>query len=528
MFMHISEHDSEEQGWCRLKQNAFHDMAHVLFVTTRRFIKAYTRHTKTFLACILFLVVVFRPLTGQKHVTRIDQYALDIWIDHINTHPVRADDRYGLAEAGFRASMYAELIRRKQEQFLPGLEEGLWKFVNSPVSLRESRTNNQLESHRKNKLTRRNSSSSNNNNQTHPRGIVMCVTTQTAHLAFPQIEAIHGVLNSSLPIEIFFYGQAELPETLQQAFETLPGVTTSDLMNNGMFDESVLHHEGLDISPRVARQSLALLATTFSEIIYIEPETVLLQDPETMFGSPEYLQTGTLFFRQAQMYSHSSGVRFLNMLRSQLDKEQPSRNLASSPFWNFEADQYQNGGVALFDRRRPGIFVALLFNAWLNSANPRETLWNLHYRDMTEEILWLAFELARIPYSFVSSSPGAVGRINEDSPGDGRVCSPKPLHFSHGRRGGASSLPMWFEGPLMLDTTHSTYFRPNAYIDRGKWEAQKTHWCFAGSDVRSLEVKEEHEYGGKTSMAGILEQLMTSNTKSSEKFQGLLSYFHDV
>jgi len=140
---------------------------------------------------------------------------------------------------------------------------------------------------------------------------------------------------------------------------------------------------------------------------------------------------------------------------------------------------------------------------------------------VTDEILWIAFELARIPYSFVGSSPGALGYIEDDQ----KLCNPKPLHFHQQARGVTSdSMPTWFEGPLVLDVKHDFYFRPTSWVSRGKWEPQQTQWCVSGSDPIPLEMAQH----GNHSLTSVFDELIASNIRSNQRYQGLLSYFSDV
>jgi len=94
----------------------------------------------------------------------------------------------------------------------------------------------------------------------------------------------------------------------------------------------------------------------------------------------------------------------------------------------------------------------LLFSAWMNIKNVRETITYKIWRG-DKETYWLAFELAGIPYYFAEGYAGSIGI----SPGNKTICTGNLLHTI------STNCLAWFNGLLkqikrLKDTDYVSFF----------------------------------------------------------------------
>ncbi len=267
------------------------------------------------LCCLVFVVWILRltfswrpslsPMFG-KRVQALDAQAHEIWFDYIRTHPVEVDERYGFREMGFRAHAYAELARTQQIGMLETIEENMWSFALgaaqirrdalhvAPVISQSQKDPNvpvvaTVESKVKAILKKSGSLSANQTAALLPaaqledesrggkrRGIVMTVNRQTALAAVQTITVLRELYGCLLPVEIYFHTEDELPAALVDMFQSMGRVSAFDIDTLPIFTGDLEDDAGRYPASKEAweRQSLALLASSFQEILIIDPRVV--------------------------------------------------------------------------------------------------------------------------------------------------------------------------------------------------------------------------------------------------------------
>ena len=315
-----------------------------------------------------------REHSRQGHTRALDDDALHDWIDHVSAFPVQAKDRYAFDEMGFRTALYAESLQQAHTARAAALEHALFSFLPAAPRLRSSMHFEARKGGVRTPLGR----------QTSRQGIVVATDTARLRATLELVTTLRYVINTNLPIEIVHWGEANMPLLIQRAFSQVPRVSTVDVARLDLFGSDGsdgLNLHNTTIHRDAALRALALLATSFDEVVYAEPGTIFYGDPQELFDEPGYARTGTLFFHGMNTVQQPDSERFLNYLRQQFDQGPPSTDLAQSPFYNFGLDHHQDGQVMALDRSRPSVFAALLFNAWMHRPEVRELIWHAHFRE---------------------------------------------------------------------------------------------------------------------------------------------------
>lgn len=100
----------------------------------------------------------------------------------------------------------------------------------------------------------------------------------------------------TLPVQLWHIGQEEITAKWIDLFATI-GVTCHDITN----------HFSFDISSYMAKP-LALMASSFEEVLMLDADNVTLRDPSFLFDDPSYLETGTLFWPDSNIIEEDCGI----------------------------------------------------------------------------------------------------------------------------------------------------------------------------------------------------------------------------
>lgn len=133
---------------------------------------------------------------------------------------------------------------------------------------------------------------------TEEAGIVISTGKNGFRWAVHQIVSLRAVLNCSLPIEVFYGGDRDLPNKYRQFIKSL-GSSFPDSGSITMVDitEKFLDPEGvLDLPAGWAMKPYALLASSFKTAILVDADTIFLQDPRVLLKEPSYEQYGSIFW----------------------------------------------------------------------------------------------------------------------------------------------------------------------------------------------------------------------------------------
>lgn len=116
--------------------------------------------------------------------------------------------------------------------------------------------------------------------------------------AVHQIVTLRAVLNSTLPIEVFYGGDEDLPENHRKFIEDIalefPGrgsITTRDIMKCFPDPDNELSLPG-----RWALRPFSVLASSFKQVILSDADTIFLQDPRILLNETNLHRYGSLFW----------------------------------------------------------------------------------------------------------------------------------------------------------------------------------------------------------------------------------------
>ncbi|GAA5820505.1 hypothetical protein JCM3770_002278 [Rhodotorula araucariae] len=289
-----------------------------------------------------------------------------------------------------------------------------------------------------------------------PRGIIVPCGNDQFIYAVHLIATLKHVHNTALPIHVVYAGSDDLVPEKRAALRSIhPSVETVDILN--YFDEK---HVGIH-GGGWAIKSFAILASPFQEVIIADADAIFVQDPEILFSDPGYNATGTLFFRDREIFAGWGQVH--EWFHSVMKGREPSAQLQRSRWWTDQASREEmESGVVVFDKRRTPVVYGLLYTGWLNTKLIREAVtYENTYGD--KESFWMAFELLGLPYHLDREYAGIIGQLTHPDTKahsiDTFIQSDHLFHLDHRGR------PLWWNGSL---------FQEKRVKDRGYLIA--THW----------------------------------------------------
>jgi len=294
------------------------------------------------------------------------------------------------------------------------------------------------------------------------RGIVVTVGDHQAAYVLTSIRTFRE-FGCDLPVEVFFLGDEDLHEDSRAALKEIPGVTTRDLSEMVYDDgwtlkgivESAYVLRGLILELTMAASGwaakpMAMLLSSFREVILIDADVLFFDDPTDLFSDPDYLQFGALFFRD-RLFAPTDHADFIS---KSLPWPLSQNILQSNRWWSGTSHHMQESGVVVVDKWRH--FVALLLTTRLNGPDREgdETLGKKGVYQMMhgdKETFWLSWEMAGdTDYAFFDGRAGQIGVVTQSSTASGQdskkeMCGKQLLHTSRDGR------PLWFNGWIATD-----------------------------------------------------------------------------
>ncbi|GAA5934507.1 hypothetical protein JCM10213_002000 [Rhodosporidiobolus nylandii] len=290
-----------------------------------------------------------------------------------------------------------------------------------------------------------------------PRGIIVPVGNDQFIYAVHLLATLKHVHRTTLPIHVVYAGGDDLIPEKRAALRSIsPDIDTVDILN--FFDESYvgIHHGGWAI------KAFAMLASPFRETIIADADAVFVQNPEVMFDDPGYNRTGTLFFRDREIFPGDGQVH--EWWRGVMKNRTPSEQMSRSRWWTDMASREEmESGVLVVNKNIDTVVYGLLFTAYLNTKVVREEVtYKNTYGD--KESFWMAFELAQLPYHLDREYAGIIGQLThpdtKSTSIDSFIQSDHLFHLDHRGK------PLWWNGSL---------FQEKRVKDRGYLIA--THWA---------------------------------------------------
>ncbi|KAJ8329761.1 hypothetical protein O5D80_001961 [Batrachochytrium dendrobatidis] len=299
------------------------------------------------------------------------------------------------------------------------------------------------------------------------RGIVMTTGSKYALVAQHSITMLNFIGNQ-LPIEIIYCGEDDLGQKERDALTSLHRVTLVDM-------QSVL---GLKkCSKGWENKPLAVLASSFQQVILMDTDALFFQHPETLFETKAYKETGALFFRDRTLgfgtYGHGPGLTDLINTLAEPFKENLIFN-TSRVMAKVSSDELDSG-VVVWDKTRS--MPAILLTCALNSMPYMDLIYSKTYGD--KETYWLSHEALQIPFTVFLDNGGAIGKVFEQE-GKHKVCGGLYHADEHGK-------PLWFNGGIgeripskNLNMMEPTYWATESAGVNVDWELSGLPFCLYG------------------------------------------------
>ena len=199
-----------------------------------------------------------------------------------------------------------------------------------------------------------------------------------------------------------------------------------------------------------AAKPMAMLLSSFREVILIDADVLFFADPSTLLSDPEYLRSGALFFRD-RLFAPTDHTDFIS---KSLPLPLSQNILQSNRWWSGTSHHMQESGVVVVDKWRH--FVALLLTTRLNGpdrdkngALGQKGVYQMMHGD--KETFWLSWEMAGdTDYAFYDGRAGQIGIVTPSDTeighhGEKHMCGKQLLHTSRNGR------PLWFNGWIATD-----------------------------------------------------------------------------
>ncbi|KAI8879398.1 glycosyltransferase family 71 protein [Backusella circina FSU 941] len=301
------------------------------------------------------------------------------------------------------------------------------------------------------------------------RGIVMCVGNDYFGHAVTAITAIRNVLDSDLPIEIFYIDEYDLSEDKRNYFDSLDKVSTRPLVN--AINDQYTQFGGWAMKP------YAILASRFSEVLLMDADVFLFQKPDVLFEDAGYQTTGALFFLDRTLFPNwDVGRQWMNsFLPTKSSYVKESR-------WYLDTSAHeQESGIVVIDKRKA--LFGLLSTCKMNDKNERDKVaYERIHGD--KETFWVGFEMVQTPYTFVRSYGAVIGGLGDAGNKD-TVCG-NQLHLD------ANQKPLWWNGGILRDKNRwsDRYLKFTHYAQGEDWQFETS--CIKNKDkISKLSSKEQ-------------------------------------
>ncbi|EGF79381.1 hypothetical protein BATDEDRAFT_89480 [Batrachochytrium dendrobatidis JAM81] len=305
------------------------------------------------------------------------------------------------------------------------------------------------------------------------RGIVM--TTGRYHFEYARhaITVIRN-LGCTLPIQLFYIGEDDLPKDNRDALELISGVTTLDI-------KQYFEPNGPDLSGWAVKP-FAILASSFEEIIFLDADALFFQSPDVMFNWKAYNDTGAVFFMDRTLFAgtDSPGLKFFQSIVPEPSEYAKTSGRLIPKLTVHEGES----GVIVWNKRTN--LHPLLLTCVMNGKPYRDMVYKAYHGD--KESYWIAHEALKMPYRWAPGAGGTVGFLKNATAEPTKVCGGlyhpdenwKPLWFNGGiLRNKHSS-----DGQVSLSLTHwatdRTFKSP-----QWEWETPTTPFCLLPNDSKT-------------------------------------------
>jgi len=160
------------------------------------------------------------------------------------------------------------------------------------------------------------------------KGIIIPILEKYENLLISNIYILRNHLNCKLPIELWQIGQ-EVSDSMKQKLDEFQETYKYSFKNVNDYTDEPEHWKGWQI------KAFILKHTEFSEVIICDCDSVFLQNPEIVFNDPNYIATGTYFFKDWLKHNPVNRQIEIPARRAFIKSLMPERNQYFPEEWNY-------------------------------------------------------------------------------------------------------------------------------------------------------------------------------------------------
>jgi hypothetical protein len=279
------------------------------------------------------------------------------------------------------------------------------------------------------------------------RGIVIPAMERYESLLIHNIGSLRSGLRCALPIEIWQIGQeiSDEARTLLNQHQEDWNLVFKDVCD---YTDDPEHWRGYQI------KAFAVKHSDFDELILCDCDSLFLQNPEMLFDDPNYVRTGTFFFKDFLRHTPKSKEHEharIKWFRSLMPK--PSPYLPPECYYLYDIPPkvqqywfYQESGMVYLNKKQLPDVIDAIYR--LN--NEHETTYQYVHGD--KETFWIACLLCNSPFH-MNRYPGINLYPDLNKPS---TSTPKHLE------------PAFTHIYVKSDNTHILYYSQKAYPDMSR------------------------------------------------------------
>jgi len=233
------------------------------------------------------------------------------------------------------------------------------------------------------------------------KGIVIAAMQKYEHLLISNLCDLRKKLGCKLPIEIWQIDQ-EVSDHVQLHLESIQMQWNIILKNIKDYTNNPEHWRGYQIKAFILKYS------SFDEVILADCDTIFLVNPEIIFKDPNYISTGTYFFKDYLAHTPkndeelSDRKTFIKTLMPDPPQYLPKElnYLYDMPIENVQSMwYYQDSGLVYIDKKMHPDIIQTIYE--LND-NHKETYKYVHG---DKETFWMACLMNNKPF-YMNPTPG--------------------------------------------------------------------------------------------------------------------------
>ena len=221
-------------------------------------------------------------------------------------------------------------------------------------------------------------------------GIVLTVGQGNFMLAAHCIRILHSVLNSTVPIQVFYAGDLDLPEAHREQIKALhPSLETinilHDQVNETRYNETQFNETTVGLrNSGYAMKPFAALASSFERVILVDADAIFLRRPDFYFDEQAGLKETGIHYFHDRAYE---GRNTLEWIKSLMRGVAPSETLNETMYWQEEGlEHQQESGVVMINKAIPSAFMSLVFTAYINTQKIRDHVYTQVFGKLMKDL----------------------------------------------------------------------------------------------------------------------------------------------